>query len=214
VKGPGLSRSSKVQGTATVMKRPSSTSSAPSKKQKKSPRVSQSEIVVPDEELGDAQWEKVEKRKAKKARKTDVKLDVCVSIPPARVLEQSHTPQANPPRFLYSNSEIIKRRDPVGINVLSPLRSFIYRTHYCKQDVRDFVLHIVADAPPPSWIRVQVSLPHLYAYCYLHTLRFPEPSICTEASCPPCSGAHIDSPRPHLPHQRNRKRLLVSQKQS
>jgi hypothetical protein len=100
------------------MKRPSSTSSAPSKKQKKSPRVSQSEVVVPDEELGDAQWEKVENRKVKKARKTNVKLDVCVSMSPARVLEQSHTPQANPPRFLYSNSEIIKRRDPVTINVL------------------------------------------------------------------------------------------------
>ncbi|KAI0286382.1 hypothetical protein BC826DRAFT_1049111, partial [Russula brevipes] len=48
------------------------------------------------------------------------------------------TRRANPPRFLYSNSEIIKRRDPVTIN-----------------DIRDLVLHIIADSPPPSWIRVQ-----------------------------------------------------------
>ncbi|KAH9958157.1 hypothetical protein BC827DRAFT_1362457 [Russula dissimulans] len=45
--------------------------------------------------------------------------------------------RANSPRFLYSNSEIIKRRDPVGVN-----------------DVRDFALHLIADVPPPSWIRV------------------------------------------------------------
>ncbi|KAH9988749.1 hypothetical protein BJV77DRAFT_1145224 [Russula vinacea] len=62
------------------------------------------------------------KAKIKKAKKIDAKLD------------------ANIPRFLYSNSEITKRRDPVGIN-----------------DVRDLVLHIIADSPPPSWIRVQHS---------------------------------------------------------
>ncbi|KAI9508061.1 hypothetical protein F5148DRAFT_1284472 [Russula earlei] len=39
---------------------------------------------------------------------------------------------------MYSNSEITKRRDPVGIN-----------------DIRDLVLHLTADSPPPSWIRVQ-----------------------------------------------------------
>ncbi|KAI0266318.1 hypothetical protein BGY98DRAFT_1191446 [Russula aff. rugulosa BPL654] len=46
--------------------------------------------------------------------------------------------RTNPPRFLYSNAEITKRRDPVGVN-----------------DIRDLVLHLIADAPPPSWIRVQ-----------------------------------------------------------
>ncbi|KAH9025150.1 ribonuclease H-like protein [Lactarius hengduanensis] len=46
--------------------------------------------------------------------------------------------RATPPRFLYSNSEIVRRKDPVSIN-----------------DVRDLVLHIIADSPPPSWIRVQ-----------------------------------------------------------
>ncbi|KAJ3484088.1 hypothetical protein NLI96_g5876 [Meripilus lineatus] len=47
--------------------------------------------------------------------------------------------QANPPEFLYSKSEIVRRREAVGID-----------------DVRDLVLHIVADAPPPSWVRVKV----------------------------------------------------------
>ncbi|KAI0247771.1 hypothetical protein BJV78DRAFT_1285278 [Lactifluus subvellereus] len=85
--------------------------------------VSETEIT-PVETRNDhvvaAQREGVENRKAKKARKTDAKLD------------------ANPPRFLCANSEIIKRRDPGSIN-----------------DIRDLVLHVIADAPPPSWIRVQ-----------------------------------------------------------
>ncbi|KAH9965648.1 hypothetical protein BJV74DRAFT_869879 [Russula compacta] len=103
------------------MKRPSSPSSAPSqsKKPKKTPRVSETVITVPereqDDQSVDAQWVKVKvERRKRKARR------------------------ANPPRFLYSNSEITKRRDPVGIN-----------------DIRDLVLHIIADSPPPSWIRVQ-----------------------------------------------------------
>ena len=65
-----------------TMKRPSSPSSAPSKKQKKSPRVSETVIVVPAGEQGDqvalAPWEKVKNRKQKKAEKRGVKLDVCV----------------------------------------------------------------------------------------------------------------------------------------
>jgi hypothetical protein len=65
---------------ATAMKRPSSSSSAPSKKQKGSPHVSDSEIVLPEGDPADAQWEKVERRKSKKQKKIDAKLDVCVSI--------------------------------------------------------------------------------------------------------------------------------------
>ncbi|TFY76484.1 hypothetical protein EWM64_g7526 [Hericium alpestre] len=42
------------------------------------------------------------------------------------------------PRFGYAVKEITRRRDAVGID-----------------DIRDFILHIVADAPPPSWIHVQ-----------------------------------------------------------
>ncbi|TCD64934.1 hypothetical protein EIP91_003431 [Steccherinum ochraceum] len=46
--------------------------------------------------------------------------------------------EANPPRFLYARGEITKRRNAVGID-----------------DVRDLVIHILADAPPPSWLRVE-----------------------------------------------------------
>ncbi|KAI0293180.1 hypothetical protein B0F90DRAFT_1670908 [Multifurca ochricompacta] len=116
------------------MKRSSSPSSSPNtpqvltKRQRKTPLVSETKTIPEAEESGDdqvgvvvdAQWERVEKRKAKKKKKLDTKLDV------------------NPPRFLYSNPEIKKRKEAVGIS-----------------DVRDLVLHIIADTPPPSWIRVQ-----------------------------------------------------------
>ncbi|TBU36676.1 ribonuclease H-like protein [Dichomitus squalens] len=39
---------------------------------------------------------------------------------------------------MYAKSEIMKRREAVGID-----------------DVRDLVLHLTADAPPPSWVRVE-----------------------------------------------------------
>ncbi|KAG1889870.1 hypothetical protein F4604DRAFT_1876618 [Suillus subluteus] len=42
------------------------------------------------------------------------------------------------PRFMYVNGEIVKRKDAVHIN-----------------DVRDLILHIVADAPPPNWVKVE-----------------------------------------------------------
>ncbi|OSC98373.1 hypothetical protein PYCCODRAFT_1375441 [Trametes coccinea BRFM310] len=42
------------------------------------------------------------------------------------------------PKFMYAKGEILKRRDAVGIN-----------------DIRELVLHLVADAPPPSWVRVE-----------------------------------------------------------
>lgn len=57
-------------------------------------------------------------KKAKKIRRETRR--VCLHII-ARHDTQSHSSsQTNPPRFLYSNAEITKRRDPVGVNVLSP----------------------------------------------------------------------------------------------
>lgn len=80
------------------MKRPCSPSSAQSKKQKKSPRVSESLITSPEgehnDQLVDASWEKVKKRKQKKAEKRDAKLDVCVLFDIARLnvtRKSSHT---------------------------------------------------------------------------------------------------------------------------
>ncbi|TDL16847.1 hypothetical protein BD410DRAFT_901803 [Rickenella mellea] len=65
-------------------------------------------------------WTKVEKRKSKKARKADAKLTNA------------------PPRFLYVNSEIVKRKEAVTIS-----------------DIRDLVLHLLGDASPQPWLRVE-----------------------------------------------------------
>ncbi|KAH9837573.1 uncharacterized protein C8Q71DRAFT_753278 [Rhodofomes roseus] len=97
------------------------------KKFKAAPRVSHGISVPapehptsPTMENGDNEWTRVEKRKAKKAKRTEAKMEV------------------NPPRFMYSKAEIIRRREAVGIN-----------------DIRELVLHLSADAPPASWVRVE-----------------------------------------------------------
>ncbi|OBZ74580.1 hypothetical protein A0H81_05096 [Grifola frondosa] len=72
------------------------------------------------ESSGGGGWTKVEKRKAKKSKKTEVKHDI------------------NPPRFMYVKGEILRRRETISIS-----------------DIRDLVLHLSADAPPPSWVRVE-----------------------------------------------------------
>jgi RNA exonuclease 1 len=46
---------------------------------------------------------------------------------------------AKHPRFMYSNPDIIRRKHAVGID-----------------DIRDLVLHLVADAAPPNWLRIEV----------------------------------------------------------
>ena len=107
------------------MKRPSANRlDSPPKKQKRSPSLSQTENAAQEDQndqVVDQQWVKVEKRKSKKSKKLDAKLDVCVShlTSPSRI-HRTETTQATPPRFLYSNSEILRRRDPVSINVRRP----------------------------------------------------------------------------------------------
>ncbi|KAG5642482.1 hypothetical protein DXG03_002732 [Asterophora parasitica] len=64
-------------------------------------------------------WTKVEKRKQRKAKKAEVKLD------------------AMQPRFMYNNAEITKRNHAIGID-----------------EIRQLVVHIIADAPPPNWLRI------------------------------------------------------------
>src|SRR6266852_135580 len=71
---------SSISQKATTMKRHSSLSNFPSKKLKTSPRVSDSEEINPERGPAEAQWVKVERRKSKKQRKTNAKLDVCVSL--------------------------------------------------------------------------------------------------------------------------------------
>jgi hypothetical protein len=70
--------------------------------------------------MGKGRKAKVKKAKKKKREARRVCLHII-----ARRHTQSHSSsqtssQTNPPRFLYSNAEITKRRDPVGVNVLSP----------------------------------------------------------------------------------------------
>jgi RNA exonuclease 1 len=44
----------------------------------------------------------------------------------------------NKPNFMYSRHEIVKREHPVSID-----------------DIRELIVHIVADAPPPNWVKVE-----------------------------------------------------------
>ena len=114
------------------MKRSSSASAhtfdSPPKKQKRSPSESESETSSAE---NDQKWVKVEKRKSKKAKKLDAKLDVCVSHSSTRIHPAQST-QAAPPRFLYVNQEILKRRDPVSINV----RRSVNFSHICVLTLR------------------------------------------------------------------------------
>ncbi|KAF7305777.1 Ribonuclease H [Mycena chlorophos] len=64
-------------------------------------------------------WTKVEKRKAKKEKR----------------LEEKAT--ATQPRFMYANTEIVKRNHAIAID-----------------DVRDLVIHIMADASCPNFVRI------------------------------------------------------------
>ncbi|KAJ6456397.1 ribonuclease H [Mycena sanguinolenta] len=75
-----------------------------------------------DADSGSGEWTKVEKRKQKKTQKQDVKFD------------------STQPRFMYANSEIVKRNHAIAI-----------------EDVRDLVLHLTADASPPNWLRINDS---------------------------------------------------------
>lgn len=66
----------------------------------------------------EAEWTRVERRKAKKSRKMETQT----------------------PRFMYVNSEIVRRKDAVHVD-----------------DIRDLILHIIADAPPPNWVKIEHS---------------------------------------------------------
>ena len=57
---------------------------------------------------------------------------------------------------MYNKAEILRRRDAVGINVRSHFYIVVAASNEFVQDIRDLVLHVAADAPPPSWVRVGV----------------------------------------------------------
>jgi hypothetical protein len=61
------------------------------------------------------------KAKIKKAKKNKREARrVCLHTIARRHTQSHSSSQTNPPRFLYSNAEITRRRDPVGVNVLYP----------------------------------------------------------------------------------------------
>ncbi|KAG8214189.1 hypothetical protein J3R82DRAFT_10978 [Butyriboletus roseoflavus] len=101
------------------MKRPQDTAAPPPSfsPQHKKPKVLDDQPGA--EATQDGEWSRVERRKAKKARKVEAKHDAFM------------------PRFMYVNSEIVKRKDAIHID-----------------DVRDLVLHIIADSPPPNWVKI------------------------------------------------------------
>lgn len=90
------------------MKRSQDTFTPPSQKK---PKVSDD---------ADAAWSRVERRKAKKDRKREAKHDVghfrLLAWPKCDVVLQ-----ALMPRFMYVNSEIVKRRDAIHIDVSASL---------------------------------------------------------------------------------------------
>ncbi|KIM78839.1 hypothetical protein PILCRDRAFT_823946 [Piloderma croceum F 1598] len=48
--------------------------------------------------------------------------------------------EKNPPRFMYVSGEIVKRKEAVRV-----------------EDIRDLVLHLIGDAPPIGWLKVENS---------------------------------------------------------
>ncbi|KAF5376235.1 hypothetical protein D9615_008564 [Tricholomella constricta] len=86
----------------------------------KSKKTKTSGVETPNSDFTDTDgWTKVEKRKQKKAKKAEAKLDVTQA------------------RFMYNNAEINKRNHAIGID-----------------EIRQLVVHIIADAPPPNWLRI------------------------------------------------------------
>ncbi|KAH9922386.1 uncharacterized protein B0H18DRAFT_1018161 [Fomitopsis serialis] len=115
------------QDLSPLVEQGSSSAFPAPKKFKAAARVSHGISVLAPEhststamENGDGEWTRVEKRKTKKAKKTEAKTE------------------ANPPKFMYAKGEILKRREAVGIS-----------------DIRELVLHLSADAPPSSWVRIE-----------------------------------------------------------
>ena len=64
-------------------------------------------------------WTKVERRKQKKTKKAEVRVDVCVYYYHVSLLIDSWSSklQATQPRFMYYNAEIVKRNHAIGIDV-------------------------------------------------------------------------------------------------
>ena len=176
---------------------PSSAFPAP-KKFKAAPRISHGISIPASEhsssaamENGDNEWKKVEKRKAKKAKKAEARMEVCVPtrfhiLAELSVTQAASPPQTNAPRFLYAKGEIVKRKEAVGISVRRVHAMQRILIDLSLQDIRELVLHLSADAPPPSWVRVEVCMRSSNGLLRRNLRAPPEPAICTES----CSATH------------------------
>ncbi|KAG6835567.1 hypothetical protein H0H93_016959 [Arthromyces matolae] len=106
-----------------------------SPKHKKTKTDSSPASMLDSEALESDGWTKVEKRKQKKTKKAELKLDATQS------------------KFLYHNVEINQRRHAVGIDVGGLYLQLVVELTW-EQEIRQLVIHIVADAPPPNWLRI------------------------------------------------------------
>ena len=126
----------------------------PSTKKSKTAPVEDSTQVEP---LGDSgEWTKVEKRKTKKAKKVDAKQSVRIHTLSCsfwtRLLYRCR--QALP-RSIMRRTKYRNERKPLALGfVTNTSTSYTILTR--PKDVRDFIMHLVADAPPVGWIRVEV----------------------------------------------------------
>ncbi len=59
---------------------------------------------------------------------------------------------------MYSTSDIVQRHRAVGIEVSTASRSVDWHLSSDEQDIRDLAIHIIGDAPPPNWLRIEVRL--------------------------------------------------------
>lgn len=106
-------------------------------------------------------WTKVEKRKSKKQRKTESKQGV-------RVPSRSPTAPSGVHlilcRRLLPSLCTRRARSSSGATlwasmcVRQPFHTVPFLTLVHVQDIRELVLHLAADAPPSSWVRVEVCL--------------------------------------------------------
>ena len=144
---------------------PSASSSPVSKRLKVSPRESHG-ISVPGHqdvlmatEDSEGGWTKVEKRKAKKVKKVEGKLDVCVSFSVCSRVGPSCIVVVNPTE-VYVQQGRNSQKKASSWNRCKFDGDGSTRGVYidCAQDIRELVLHLAADAPPPSWVRVEVRL--------------------------------------------------------
>lgn len=104
----------------------------------------------------DSGWTRVDRRKAKKVRKREAKHDVRTLVACPKKMTSRFIGVDTTVHVCEQRNHQEKRRHSYRCESLS-LWGIIIIINLC-QDVRDLVLHIIADAPPPNWVRIDVRL--------------------------------------------------------